>query len=624
MLGTRMLSQKTAPVRKRLLRFESLESRQYLAQLIPSGDGEWTRRISDLGTAVAGWPSGNTEYFSRLGGGVQEDSTRARDWEANYGYRALGSVTNNNGFTFEGDFSYQLTSTILVAPRGPSEQVGDDVLLDVAMNMKVSGKHLDGSLRLSTEVINNQSGTILALSRSRTFSAEATPLDEIAQRAHRQWVKIGSVLTVRITASVDAAVTIMPDDPPFTEGAFESSVDVDLEVSNSFKPVLNATAGNTASGTSPNFLMQDTGDLADTVRMPDVRLSIVWGALDPEFADPVDPRLRVVWNVKVHYTPDESYPTGAKAVPGFEKVYQTFASTLLRPQWPAVRGGEFDVDAVLTVFGKEFNLSSESTTGLSNMMILNKNPTKAQLQGALRTGQSPPPTWPSGTAYSYHIVLQQIAYKESRYQQFYSSGRFSGHPLWNRTPKADGSVGDNGHGLMQITPGDASTINPKNVWDWRANMRAGVFKLNDSLAIARGTALRASYPTTLYNSSQFKAALKVFNDQRALEGKERIEHSKVTVPQWNAVQRIRAAIRMYNGVGTPSGGPVDSIGRRLLHEYELKVTTEGRLSLTVDELQLTARATWVPLPVSRRYVNGVPIGDPTYVGSVLAVTDYLP
>jgi hypothetical protein len=184
------------------------------------------------------------------------------------------------------------------------------------------------------------------------------------------------------------------------------------------------------------------------------------------------------------------------------------------------------------------------------------------------------------------------------YNQYYRAGQFAGHPTWN-------TGGDRGVGVMQITPSGNDPIEPVNVWDWRANVAAGVAKLNYGLGVAD------RLPTAIRGAG-FDAAFARVQAERRAAGLAPLVG--VDVPTLTPLQRVRVAIRAYNGAaGT------DSLGRTVLNEYELATTGPAnarRLALTVNKTTRVGTAQWVEVPIARRSA-----GQPNYVNLVLASPD---
>jgi hypothetical protein len=315
--------------------------------------------------------------------------------------------------------------------------------------------------------------------------------------------------------------------------------------------------------------------------------------------------LLVTWTTTVFYRSGPNSPPGAQEVPGFTFTV-TRLGTQYQPTWPSIRGGDLDVTATFTFNGSTFTVSSEATADTRGLQILGSNPTKAQIQDFI-DGFPVPDNWPANSGYEYHSILRKIAYHETNnigdggYNQFYRTGRFAGHPAWN-------TGGDRGVGVMQATPPNRrAPIVPANVWDWRANVAAGVTQLNFGLGVAD------RLPVSIRGVA-FDAALARVQDDRQMAGLPPL--AEVVVPALTPLQRVRVAIRAYNGAAGS-----DSLGRKILNEYELAATGPAnapRLALTVNETNRVGMAEWVLVPVTRRPAG---VGQPNYVELVLAAPD---
>jgi len=292
---------------------------------------------------------------------------------------------------------------------------------------------------------------------------------------------------------------------------------------------------------------------------------------------------------------------GGKAVKGFTFVAQ--GGTTYTPAFPTLAGGDLDVTANFVVSGKTYSVSTEARTATKSLRILGKNPTKAQVQQAV-DGRATPANWPSGTNYDYHVILRKILYVETNllsigaggYNQFYrGDGANGGYPAWN-------TGGDNGVGISQVTDNPPKL---SNVWNWRANLAAGLARF-DSDKLGYGL----TYPTTLAKNQNFKDAVAAVNQNRAFAAKPAL---LVKIPAWTPDQRVEVAIRAYNGAAG-----IDSLGIHILHEFELQKGSNGLLDLRVDEAKFVGMAIWSRVPEARRKDSlGKPIGDPAYVRHVL-------
>jgi len=367
----------------------------------------------------------------------------------------------------------------------------------------------------------------------------------------------------------------------------------------SASPSVRVSEGIDAPGTSQQQIFRIS--TADTLAVQMPNLTFVLRDLP---VGTVPAALDVTWTTSVQYRTGEGTPLGAKPVPGFS-FSVTRRGIQYQPAWPSVRGGDLDVTAGFTVAGRTYTVSSEMSFDTRSLRILGSNPTKAQVQAYVNSFRLPA-NWPDNSGYDYNAILRKIAYHETNlanmgsggYNQYYWAGQFAGHPTWN-------TGGDRGVGVMQITPSGNDLIEPVNVWDWRANVAAGVAKLNYGLGVAD------RLPTAIRGAG-FDAAFARVQAERRAAGLAPLVG--VDVPTLTPLQRVRVAIRAYNGAaGT------DSLGRTVLNEYELATTGPAnarRLALTVNKTTRVGTAQWVEVPIARRSA-----GQPNYVNLVLASPD---
>jgi hypothetical protein len=244
-----------------------------------------------------------------------------------------------------------------------------------------------------------------------------------------------------------------------------------------------------------------------------------------------------------------------------------------------IRGGRLVLTVQATINGADMEGTKDG------LKILGDNPS-ADAVKAYISSFSAPPSYPSlGATFTYQQILTKIALQESdgTLGQFISDG----------TPLFSGA-NDGGAGIMQITPPTA-----EQVWDWKANVQAGVKKLNSSLELAD----RYVANLRLYINSSFLAAT---NTARQNQGLPPLV--SIVIPNWTADQKVRDAVRGYNGYN--GADPIDSALH--LHQYALKRTPSGSLSIAIDPATLIATASWYEVPASDRPSRG----DPDYVNHV--------
>ena len=162
-----------------------------------------------------------------------------------------------------------------------------------------------------------------------------------------------------------------------------------------------------------------------------------------------------------------------------------------------------------------------------------------------------------------------------------------------------------GVGIMQIT---VPRPTDDQVWNWRANMAAGIQKLNQAVAGAR------HYPTQVRNSAHFHQLVQAFNAKRQQQGLPPLQ--QINLPDFtsgdfnNNLQQLELdAIRGYNGWAGH-----DAFGFPL-HEFRVAVDANGVLRVTVAPGATTGTAQWERVPAADRPQSS---GDPNYVAHVLS------
>lgn len=266
------------------------------------------------------------------------------------------------------------------------------------------------------------------------------------------------------------------------------------------------------------------------------------------------------WTASIQYHGDGSRSRDVPAN-GPYVVTQTVTGPDYTPTFAAIRGGDLTLTATAVVNG---NPVSATTSGLS---IVGTNPSIAAVRAALGSN-----------------TLRQIAHLESNFQQF-----VGGEPDWS-------TDGKKGAGIMQITP-----ASDDQVWNWKANVQAGIAKYNDALRLAN------VYVNSIRNIlNQPHGLIAQYNQNRV---RNHLPPLKITVPGFTSVQLMQDAIRGYNGYGTGQ----DDFGLHV-HEFEVDLA-HGQLVLHVNAASRTGAVQWVRTPLSR-HVGG----DPNYVQDVLSET----
>jgi hypothetical protein len=191
----------------------------------------------------------------------------------------------------------------------------------------------------------------------------------------------------------------------------------------------------------------------------------------------------------------------------------------------------------------------------------------------------------------YTETLIKIAHHETSnfgsYRQFVPYG-YTGenYPLFSDDHKG-------GVGIFQIT-NPAPT--PNQIWDWKANVDAGVQKFKQALGAAD------HYAANVQSTQRFKDAIDAFNHDRLTRGLPAVQ---IIVPSFDATQLRRDAIRGFNGFGgSDYFSPPNKDGGRPLHEYRIKrYPGTTRPVITVDEVHKVGRVVWEEVPVSQRPMN---------------------
>jgi hypothetical protein len=287
------------------------------------------------------------------------------------------------------------------------------------------------------------------------------------------------------------------------------------------------------------------------------------------------PTTQFDWTVQIQFDAQTCPPHGPVRTIHPPDIVQTAEGGQFTPTFPALRGGELTFLVRATVNGQTL---TASTQGLK---VQGTNPDRTLINATL----------PNKT-------LRRIACWESGMRQFDAGvdGEVSSCPLWS---------GDNlgGVGIMQITDPPPTD---DQVWDWIANVTAGINKLNQTTAAAR------QYPGQVRNSPFWGPVVTSYNRHRQQQGLPallRIDLPDFTTGDFddNLQQVEFDAIRGYNGwAGTDIFGP--------LHEYRVAFDANGLLRVTVAPDGTTGTAQWEQVPTAERPQN---VGDPNYVANVL-------
>lgn len=174
--------------------------------------------------------------------------------------------------------------------------------------------------------------------------------------------------------------------------------------------------------------------------------------------------------------------------------------------------------------------------------------------------------------------------------------------------------GDNagGVGLCQLT---SPAPTDDQVWSWKENLKAGVTLWNSKESIAKG------YPDQVRKSSAFQVLVKAYNDQRAATAAAAAKTAgkpapatpavAVTLPDYTAEQLRLDTLRGFNGYAGQ------------LHEYRVKVDSNGLLAVTLNASGSVGAAEWERVSAADRIAFYDKIGlaanrrgDPNYVDDV--------
>jgi hypothetical protein len=269
-------------------------------------------------------------------------------------------------------------------------------------------------------------------------------------------------------------------------------------------------------------------------------------------------------------------PHGPARVISHPTITQTVVGGSFTIPFTQIRGGVLTISVKATVQGRILTAQS------NGLVILGTNPPVASAQAALP-----------------HDTLRRIARFESGYRQFNSAagGGTNKCPLFS-------SDNLGGAGIMQLTSPQPT---PDQIWDWTANIRAGVLVFNQKVTAAR------NYPGQVRGSAGFQNLVQAFNQNRVAHGLPAVQ---VTLPAFtsgdfnNNLQQLELdAIRGFNGWGGH-----DAFGFPL-HEFRVAVDSTGLLRVNIDATGTHGTAIWERVPVADRPQT---FGDPNYVNHVLA------
>ena len=288
------------------------------------------------------------------------------------------------------------------------------------------------------------------------------------------------------------------------------------------------------------------------------------------------PTTQFEWTVQIRYHA-RSCRHGPQRTINLPDSVQTALGGQFAPTFPAIRGGELTLIARATVNGTTL------TARTRGLVIQGTNPLQSDIRAAV----------PNDT-------LGRIACQESGMRQFIADvdGGVGRCPEW-------GADHLGGVGIMQIS---APPPTDDQVWNWRANVAAGIQKLDKTIAAAR------RYPGQVRNSPRFHQLVATYNAQRQQQGLSPLQH--IDLPDFtsgdfnNNLQQLELdAIRGYNGwVGS------DAFGFEL-HEFQVAVDANGFLRVSMAPGATVGTAQWERVSPADRPNRD---GDPNYVANVLS------
>lgn len=283
------------------------------------------------------------------------------------------------------------------------------------------------------------------------------------------------------------------------------------------------------------------------------------------------------WEVKTTFLANDCPPGGPDALITEVEYPQTAGGAVLVVDFGSVISGG---DISISVLAQVGPCTIARSTGA---VLIGTNPDGSEVEKALP-----------------HRALRAIACKESGQRQF--DGPADGGTAYCPFFGKDGEVG-----VMQI-----ADPNSNQIWDWRANVSAGVERFLEKVELAR------EYPAKVRTSERFQSLVAHHNARRL---QEMLNPIQVVLPDFTVGdfdgdlgQLELDAVRGYDGW---FGG--DDFGFEL-HEFKVGTeVVEGDASLvmeSVDEIALTGIARWERVRPGDRPISP---GDPDYVDGVLAL-----
>jgi hypothetical protein len=305
--------------------------------------------------------------------------------------------------------------------------------------------------------------------------------------------------------------------------------------------------------------------ISEQAVMPKITVATTLRNIAPDAAIPMQFR----WRVSLVFTGESCAHSRGRMI-RHPDIDELTASPQFVIPFTQVRGGELSVRVTVTI-GGVVQLTAESV----GMQIGGVNPSIEALRAAA-TGASD--------------GFKQLMRLESGLRQF-------------RSPVCPLFSADNlgGVGLCQIT---SPTPTDDQIWDWQENLKARLTLYRSKETIARG------YPAKVRNSAGFRNLLKVYNDRRVTQG---VQPVPIDLPEFTPEQLERDTLRGFNGYAGQ------------LHEYRLKLDTDGALLVTVNPTNTKGMAGWERVTPAQRsaYYDKIGLaanrrGDVNYVDDVEA------
>lgn len=277
------------------------------------------------------------------------------------------------------------------------------------------------------------------------------------------------------------------------------------------------------------------------------------------------------------------------------EIKQTTTANTFKIPFTAVRGGDLLVSLTVTVGTTILTAKSE------NLKVIGTNPSASTLGHFVDSLSAP-------------VSFRKLMRVESGLQQFITRSA-EVWPLYSNDHLG-------GVGICQVTTPPPT---PDQVWIWKDNVKAGWVLYQDKQRSAN------AYPAHVRKSPAFQALVKAYNDQRYEKQKQAAlaapaagpkaevprKDLVISLPDYTAVQLERDTVRAFNGFAAG------------MHEFRVRVDTNGLLVVTEDEPNQKGAAEWEQISAAERIKEydrvGIPAnrrGDPNYVNDVEAKASF--